>query len=79
MTRTEVMPITFGVPFGLNFVVSANVPLPTKIVTQVLPPIDIAGRFRDDPDLEEVDSYVRQVMQEMLDELAAKRRFPVLG
>ena len=79
VTRTDVMPITFGFPFGLNFVVSVNMPLPTKIVTQLHPPIDIAGEFNDHPDVDGVDKYVRQVMQETLDELAAKRRFPILG
>ena len=47
-----------------------NVPLPTKIVTQVLPPIDIAAEFGDDPDIDAVDAQVRAVMQEALDELA---------
>lgn len=79
VTRTDVMPITFGFPFGLNVMVSVNVPLPTKIVTQVDPPIDIAEKFNDHPDVDKVDTYVRQVMQEMLDELASKRRFPILG
>jgi len=45
----------------------------------LLPPIDIAGEFNDHPDVDGVDKCVRQVMQETLDELAAKRRFPILG
>ena len=56
-----------------------NVPLPTKIVTQVLEPIDIAARFGEDPDVDKVDEYVRSVMQQALSELAAKRRLPILG
>jgi 1-acyl-sn-glycerol-3-phosphate acyltransferase len=79
VTRTDVMPITLGFPFGLNFIVSVNMPLPTKIVTQVLEPIDIAAEFGEDPDVDEVDAHVRHVMQKGLDELAAKRRFPILG
>ena len=31
------------------------------------------------PDVDEVDAHVRRVMQKGLDELAAKRRFPILG
>ena len=54
-------------------------PLPTKIVTQVLEPIDIAAEFGEDPDVDEVDAHVRHVMQNGLDELAAKRRFPIFG
>jgi hypothetical protein len=56
-----------------------NLPLPTKIVTQVLEPIHIAERFGDDPDVNEVDAHVRSVMQAALDRLARERRLPVLG
>ena len=56
-----------------------NLPLPSKIVTQVLPAIDITARFGEEPDVAEVDAYVRKVMQEGLDKLADQRRFPVLG
>jgi hypothetical protein len=56
-----------------------NLPLPTKVVTQVLEPIDIAAKFGDDADVAEVDAHVRSVMQYALDRLARKRRLPVLG
>ena len=56
-----------------------NLPLPSKIVTQVLPAIDITARFGEEPDVAEVDACVRKVMQEGLDKLAGQRRFPVLG
>jgi hypothetical protein len=56
-----------------------NVPLPAKIVTEVLEPIDVTAQFGKDPDVEEVDAYVRSVMQTALDRLAGERRFPVLG
>jgi len=79
LTRTNILPITFGFPFGLSIVVPVNMPLPTKIVTQVLKPIDIAAQFGEHPDVDEVDAHVRHVMQNGLDELAAKRRFPILG
>jgi len=59
--------------------VPPNLPLPTKIVTQVLEPIDIIARFGPDPDVDEVDVYVRSVMQGALHELARKRRFPIIG
>jgi len=73
------LPITFGFPFGLSLVGPPNMPLPTKIVAQVLAPIDIGAQFGEDPDVDEVDAHVRRVMQKGLDELAAKRRFPILG
>ena len=53
--------------------------LPTKIVIQVLAPIDIAAQFGAHPDVDEVDAHVRHVMQRVLDEPAAKRRFPIIG
>ena len=77
--RAKILPISFGFPFGLCAVLPVNVPLPTKIVTQVLPPIDIVAEFGEDPDIDEVDAHVRHVMQRALDELAKERRLPVIG
>jgi hypothetical protein len=56
-----------------------NLPLPAKIVTEVLPPIDITAQFGENPDIAEVDAHVHKVMQSALDRLAAQRRLPVLG
>jgi 1-acyl-sn-glycerol-3-phosphate acyltransferase len=75
----EILPVTFGFPFGLSVLIPPNLPLPTKIVTQVLKPIDVEARFGPDPDVAEVDAYVRSVMQDALDELARNRRFPIIG
>ena len=77
--RMEILPISIGFPFGLSMIFPPNVPLPAKVVTRVLEPIDIAAQFGEDPDIDEVDIHVRAVMQEALDELARERRFPVLG
>jgi hypothetical protein len=73
------VPISFGFPFGLSLVVPPNIPLPTKIVMEVLPPIDIVAEFGENPDIDEVDAHVRHVMQRAIDELAAERRLPILG
>jgi len=78
LTRSEMVPIAAGFPFGLTLG-GANLPLPSKIVTQVLAPIDIVAEFGEDPDVEEVDAHVRGVMQRALDTLAAQRRLPVIG
>jgi 1-acyl-sn-glycerol-3-phosphate acyltransferase len=78
-TRVEQFPVAFGFPFGMNIGVLYNFPLPSKLVTQVLEPIDITETFGKNPDVAEVDTYVRKVMQCALDQLAAQRRFPVLG
>nr|WP_255605921.1 1-acyl-sn-glycerol-3-phosphate acyltransferase [Mycolicibacterium xanthum] len=78
LTRAEEVAVTVGFPFGLS-VGAFNLPLPSKIVTQVLEPIDIAAEFGNNPDVAEVDVHVRKVMQAGLDDLAAQRRFPILG
>jgi 1-acyl-sn-glycerol-3-phosphate acyltransferase len=78
LTRSEIVPIAVGFPFGVTLG-GVNLPLPSKIVTQVLPAIDITARFGEDPEIAEVDAYVRKVMQKALDRLAKQRRFPVLG
>lgn len=77
--RSDILPVSLGVPFGLSVIVPANIPLPTKIVTQVLDPVDVFDRFGENPDVDKVDTYVRSVMQRALDRLARERRFPVLG
>ncbi|MGD1171070.1 lysophospholipid acyltransferase family protein [Mycobacterium seoulense] len=76
--RTDILPISFGFPFGLSIVAPVNMPLPTKIVTEVLPPIDIA-RLAEVSDIKRLDAHVRWVMRKGLKELAAQRRFPVVG
>jgi len=77
--RIEILPVTFGFPFGFSMFFPPNLPLPTKIVTQVLDPIDVVKEFGEDPDVAAVDAHVRKVMQAALDRLAKKRRFPILG
>ncbi|HTY27018.1 MAG TPA: 1-acyl-sn-glycerol-3-phosphate acyltransferase [Mycobacterium sp.] len=77
--RTDILPISVGFPFGLSVLIPVNMPLPAKIVTEVLEPIDVITRFGDRPDVQEVDAYVRGVMEAALHRLARKRRFPILG
>ncbi|CAN5418226.1 1-acyl-sn-glycerol-3-phosphate acyltransferase [soil metagenome] len=77
--RAKILPIGFGFPFGLSAVIPLNAPLPTKIVMQVLEPIDIVAEFGEDPDIDEVDAHVRHVMQRALDQLSKERRLPVIG
>lgn len=79
LARVKILPVSFGFPFGLSVLLPLNLPLPTKIVTRVLDPIDIVAEFGEHPDVGEVDARVRQVMQQALDELAKERRFPVIG
>jgi 1-acyl-sn-glycerol-3-phosphate acyltransferase len=76
--RTDIFPIMYGFPFGL-LGAPLNLPLPSKVVIEMLEPIDIVAKFGNDPDVAAVDSYVRSVMQTALDGLARQRRWPVLG
>lgn len=39
--RSDILPVTVGLPFGLSMIMPPNLPLPTKIVSQVLEPIDV--------------------------------------
>jgi 1-acyl-sn-glycerol-3-phosphate acyltransferase len=77
--RMDILPVSFGFPFGLSVLFPPNLPLPAKIVTEVLEPIDVTARFGADPDVKEVDAHVRSVMRAALKHLAAARRLPVLG
>ena len=79
LLRTKYVPVSFGFPFGFTLAFPPNLPLPTKIRTQVLEPIDIVEEFGPDPDIAEVDAVVRERMQTALNELKRARRFPVLG
>nr|WP_234790975.1 MULTISPECIES: 1-acyl-sn-glycerol-3-phosphate acyltransferase [Mycolicibacterium] len=77
--RMEILPVSVGLPFGLTVLLPPNLPLPAKIVAEVLEPIDIESQFGSSPDIDEVDRHVRAVMQDALDRLSAERRLPVLG
>ena len=84
LMRTDYMPVGLGLPFGLTFAFPPNLPLPTKIVTQVLDPVDVVAELGVGPDaapdvVAKVDVEIRRRMQDALDELARERRFPVLG
>jgi len=76
--RLDILPVSLGLPFGLTVFMPPNFPLPSKIVTEVLEPIDLA-QFGKRPDVDEVDAHVRRVMQAGLDRLARQRRLPLLG
>ena len=77
--RSDILPVTMGFPFGLSMIMPPNLPLPTKIVSEVLEPIDVVTQFGDTPAAADVDAHVRAAMQQALDGLARERRFPVLG
>jgi 1-acyl-sn-glycerol-3-phosphate acyltransferase len=80
LLRLKVLPLSVALPWGINvgdFL--GHIPLPAKITTEVLPPIDIRAEFGQEPDLDEVYDHVTRVMQETLDSLAEERRYPIIG
>lgn len=79
LLRLNIAPVIVGIPFGVSSGYLPNLPLPAKIVTRVLEPIRLEEEFGPAPDIDEVDRAVRARMQTALDELARKRRFPVIG
>jgi 1-acyl-sn-glycerol-3-phosphate acyltransferase len=77
------LPIIAGLPFPIAVeVLPAHVPLPAKIRTELLDPIEVD----DDPERVDDDAYVQNIydrveaaIQAGMDRLAAKRTLPVLG
>ncbi|MCC6847728.1 MAG: acyltransferase family protein [Deltaproteobacteria bacterium] len=78
IVRSRLCPITAGFPLPLS-VAGVNLPLPAKITTEVLAPIDLRRAFGARPDRDAIYEHVSRVMQEALDRLALERRFPILG
>jgi len=80
LLRLKVLPISLALPWGLNVGdFAGHLPLPAKITTEALPPIDLRAEFGPDPDVDEVHDHLVRLMQDTLDALSAERRFPVLG
>jgi len=78
--RLKVLPVSLSIPWGLNVGdMLGHVPLPAKIVVEVLPAINLREEFGDKPDLDEVYTEVIARMQAALDALAAERRLPLIG
>jgi 1-acyl-sn-glycerol-3-phosphate acyltransferase len=78
--RLKVLPISLALPWGVNVGdMFGHVPLPAKIVVEVLPAINLREEFGDEPDLDEVYTEVLARMQAALDALAAERRLPLIG
>jgi hypothetical protein len=53
--------------------------LPAKITIRVLESIDLYKRFGASPNVDTVYEAVTTLMQRTLDELAAQRRWPIIG
>ncbi|MBX7434581.1 1-acyl-sn-glycerol-3-phosphate acyltransferase [Mycobacterium sp. Y57] len=77
--RTDILPVSIGFPFGPSALLPVNMPLPTKIITEVLKPVDVIAEYGPDADPAVVDAHVRRVMQAALHRLARERRLPIVG
>jgi 1-acyl-sn-glycerol-3-phosphate acyltransferase len=83
LTRVKALPLNLGLPWGLwlsGFV--PYLPLPAKLTYRIGPPL----RLPHDPALAADRAAVRKIywqvlgsMQDMLDDLVARRRWPILG
>jgi 1-acyl-sn-glycerol-3-phosphate acyltransferase len=85
LMRVDVMPLWLGLPFGLGWGPLPNLPLPSKIKIEVLPPIRLwrelgeAADIADPAVLNAGLSLVRTRMQQVSDRLYAERKYPLLG
>ena len=83
LTRVKTLPVNIGLPWGVwltGFL--PYLPLPAKFVYRIGEPIHLGHDVRRSRDRRAVqDAYARVtgVMQDMLDDLARRRRLPVLG
>ena len=84
LMRSDVAPITLGVPFGIQLHLTPfqHIPLPAKIRTEFLEPVYLDS----DRDKENDNEYVGQVYDEIqsmiqagMDRLAKKRKLPIWG
>jgi 1-acyl-sn-glycerol-3-phosphate acyltransferase len=74
LLRLKSIPISLALPWVLNISdLGGHLTLPTKIAIEVQEPIEVDG------DDEVVHKKVLASLQDGVDRLAAKRRFPVLG
>ncbi|MGI5865879.1 MAG: 1-acyl-sn-glycerol-3-phosphate acyltransferase [Myxococcales bacterium] len=80
--RVKSLPVTLSFPFGLGLAGIPSFPLPAKVRIRVLPKIELGeppAAADDRARVERCFEHVRAVMQRALDEMASRRRWPVLG
>jgi 1-acyl-sn-glycerol-3-phosphate acyltransferase len=77
------MPIVLGIPFGLTIeTIPTHLPLPAKIRTELLDPIEVdkdPERVHDQAYVDSIYLEVKSALQDGMDRLARQRRFPVFG
>ena len=77
------MPIIAGFPFPLAIeILPAHIPLPAKIRTEFLDPIDVdsdPARISDQDYIDKIYDEVQSAIQSGMDKLAKRRKFPIFG
>jgi 1-acyl-sn-glycerol-3-phosphate acyltransferase len=78
--RLKVLPVSLALPWGLDIGdFLGHIPLPAKLTIQVLEPVDLHKRFGPTPDIDTIYDTITDLMQCTLDQLAAERRWPIIG
>jgi 1-acyl-sn-glycerol-3-phosphate acyltransferase len=81
--RGELLPIALGIPFGITLeTVPTHIPLPAKIRTELLEPIQLDTDPARVDDQQYVDRMYRQVEQRLqaaVNRLAKRRSLPIFG
>jgi 1-acyl-sn-glycerol-3-phosphate acyltransferase len=78
--RLKVLPLSLALPWGVNVGdLLGHLPLPAKLTTEVLRPIDVRRRYGHRPDWDAAYRDVVGTMQRALDRLRAERRLPIVG
>jgi 1-acyl-sn-glycerol-3-phosphate acyltransferase len=82
LARSQVFPLAVGFPLGVAPGIIPQIPLPAKIRTEILEPIEL----RTDSGLEDDDEYVdekyrevERALQSGVNRLARRRKFPIFG
>jgi 1-acyl-sn-glycerol-3-phosphate acyltransferase len=80
--RSKVFPIAVGFPLGIAPGIIPQIPLPAKLRTEILQPVDVG----DDPEREDDKEFVKQKYLEVekslqagMRRLARRRKFPLFG
>jgi 1-acyl-sn-glycerol-3-phosphate acyltransferase len=82
IARLKVFPIAISAPWGIGPAMLPELPLPTKIRTAFLEPIELDSnpdRANDDEYVQAKYEEVRASIQTGMDALARRRRFPLFG
>lgn len=82
LLRAKTFPIGLGFPLGLAPAAIPQIPLPAKLRSEILDPIELEGRDSDrfdDEYVEHAERCVVAALQRGVDRLAKRRSFPIFG